>query len=646
VGVRFALLGTLMLAHDAGDPVAVSGGRQRALLASLLLSANVPVSADALAEAVWDGAPPAGVAATLRSHITRLRQALGPEVAARIRACEPGYLISVREPDLDVLGFETGCREAAAARRAGRWADASVIAARALGLWRGTPLADVPSQILRDRYVPGLEQARLQVLEDRAEADLRLGYQDQLIPELQELTARHPIRERFHAQLMEALARAGRQAEALEAYRRARRGLVEELGIEPGPLLRLLHQQILNGDPALTAPAAGLPPPPAALTGTAGPPAAVPRQLPAAVPQFTGRLAELTRLSEILGQAGRQAPGAVVISAIGGTAGVGKTALAVHWAHRVARRFPGGQLYVNLGGFDPSSSPVTPGEAIRGFLSALGVPADCFPASLAAQAGLYRSLLAGRQMLILLDNARDEQQVRPLLPGSQGCLVLVTSRNQLAGLAAAENASLLSLDVLPPAEARQMLAVRLGGQRSATEPGAVTEITDLCARLPLALAVAAARAAAMPSGALMSWTQVIQPSASVPYSPGPISSSTPLPPGCSGCSACTPGLTSARWPPPAWPGWNPLRPGRLLTSSSVPICSPSSRRPVTAATTCSVPTPPSRPAVPRTSRPATRPLAGFWIITSIRPFRPSCCSDRIVTPSRSPRRWRESPPGR
>src|ERR1700722_4008263 len=190
-GVRFVLLGTRMLAGGAGDLVAVPGARQRALLASLLLSANVPVSCDALAEAVWDGSPPAGAAATLRSHITRLRQALGPEAAARIRACEPGYLISVREPDLDVLGFDTGCREAGAARRAGRWVDASVIAARALGLWRGTPLVDVPSQILRDRYVPGLEQARLQVLEDRAEAELRLGRQDQLIPELQKLTARH-----------------------------------------------------------------------------------------------------------------------------------------------------------------------------------------------------------------------------------------------------------------------------------------------------------------------------------------------------------------------------------------------------------------------------------------------------------------------
>jgi DNA-binding SARP family transcriptional activator/Tfp pilus assembly protein PilF len=500
-GVRFALLGTLTLADGTGNPVTVSGPRQRALLACLLLSANAPVSAGALAEAMWDGSPPPGAATTLRSHVRRLRVSLGPEVAARITACDPGYLIAVGEPELDVLGFGRACRDAGAARRAARWPETSVAAARALELWRGTPLLDVPSQVLHDQFVPGLEQLHLQALEDRTEADLRLGHPDRFIPELRDLAAQYPLREQFHAQLMEALARAGRRAEALEAYRHARRALKAELGIEPGPHLQLLHQQILDGDPALAAPPAGhdgTPQARAPLTGSASSAAGVPRQLPAAVPDFTGRLAELARLSEILDQVGSQAPGTVVISAIGGTAGVGKTALAVHWAHRVARRFPGGQLYVNLGGFDPSGSPVTPGEAVRGFLGALGVPADRFPSSPTAQAGLYRSLLADRQMLILLDNARDEQQVRPLLPGSQGCLVLVTSRSQLAGLAAAENASLLSLDVLPHAEARQMLAARLGGQRTAAEPGAVTEITDLCARLPLALAVAAARAAARP----------------------------------------------------------------------------------------------------------------------------------------------------
>jgi DNA-binding SARP family transcriptional activator len=201
-GVRFALLGTLTLDGGAGDPVVVSGVRQRALLASLLLSANVPVSSDALAEAVWDGSPPPGAAATLRSHIRRLRRPLGPQAGARITACDPGYLISVQEPELDVLGFEAACAEAGAAR----WSEASAAAARALELWRGTPLLDVPSQVLRDQFVPRLEQLRLQALEDRAEAGLRLGRQDRLIPELRDLAAEHPVRERFHAQLMEALA--------------------------------------------------------------------------------------------------------------------------------------------------------------------------------------------------------------------------------------------------------------------------------------------------------------------------------------------------------------------------------------------------------------------------------------------------------
>jgi tetratricopeptide (TPR) repeat protein/transcriptional regulator with XRE-family HTH domain len=226
--------------------------------------------------------------------------------------------------------------------------------------------------------------------------------------------------------------------------------------------------------------------------------AAVPRQLPAAVAGFTGRAAELQALTAILDQAGTGAPGTVVISAIGGTAGVGKTALALHWAHQIAGSFGDGQLHVNLRGFDPSGTPVTPAEAIRGFLDALGVPPECIPADPEAQAGLYRSLLADRKMLIVLDNSHDEQQVRPLLPASPAGLVLVTSRSQLGGLAAADGARLISLDVLTHREAVQLLTARLGASRAAAEPAAVDRIAGLCACLPLALAVAAARAAARP----------------------------------------------------------------------------------------------------------------------------------------------------
>jgi transcriptional regulator with XRE-family HTH domain len=238
----------------------------------------------------------------------------------------------------------------------------------------------------------------------------------------------------------------------------------------------------------------------AAGSAPASPPglAAVPRQLPAAVADFTGRAAELAALSRLLGQAGAGPPGTVVISAIGGTAGVGKTALALHWAHQVAARFPDGQLHVNLRGFDPSATPVAPPAAIRGFLDALGVPPRQIPPTPQAQAGLYRSLLADKRMLIVADNARDERQVRPLLPASPGSLVLVTSRSQLAGLAAADGARLLTLDVLSHTEAVHMLTVRLGTARAAADPAAVDQIAGLCAHLPLALAVAAARAAARP----------------------------------------------------------------------------------------------------------------------------------------------------
>jgi tetratricopeptide (TPR) repeat protein/transcriptional regulator with XRE-family HTH domain len=227
--------------------------------------------------------------------------------------------------------------------------------------------------------------------------------------------------------------------------------------------------------------------------------ATVPRQLPAAVADFTGRAAELQRLTEVLNEAEAARPGTVVISAIGGMAGVGKTTLALHWAHQVSDQFPGGQLYANLRGFDPSGTPLTPAEAIRGFLDALGVAAEVVPAGAEAQAGLYRSLLAGQRMLVVLDNARDEQQVRPLLPAAAGTLVLVTSRSQLAGLAAADGARLLPVDALTPAEAAELLAARIGSTRAAAEPGPVAEIADLCACLPLAVAIAAARAAARPS---------------------------------------------------------------------------------------------------------------------------------------------------
>ena len=506
VGMEFGLLGPLVVRCGA-EVLSVRPGNQRALLAALLLDANQTVALGKIAEMLWGAEPPPSALATIRNYVKRLRQALGAAGHARISTDPGGYTISVGAEELDVSRFEALLRSAREAAGDGCWDPAAAQARAALELWRGEPLADVESDVLARREVPRLSEMRLQAMEMRIDADLHLGRHAEVVGDLQSLAAVHPLRERLHAMLMLALYRCGRQADALAAYQHARTVLVEDLGIEPGGELRRLHQQILSAEPELAAPGSAelavtpeIVVPRVREPDRAGPgrPTVVPHLLPGAAPHFTGRAAELAALSEVLDRAGSHAPGTVVISAIGGTAGVGKTALAVRWAHQVAGQFPDGQLYVNLRGFGPSGTPVTPAEVIRAFLDALGVPANQIPLSLEGQAGRYRSLLAGRRMLIVLDNARDEQQVRPLLPAGPGCLVIVTSRNKLAGLAAAEGARLFTLDVLTPLEAGQMLGARLSAGRVSTEPDAVTEIAARCARLPLALAIAAARAAAHP----------------------------------------------------------------------------------------------------------------------------------------------------
>jgi DNA-binding SARP family transcriptional activator len=491
--MKFGLLGPLLV-RCGGTVIPVQRGNQRALLATLLLAANRTVSAEEIAEALWGASPPPSAPVTIRNYVKRLRQALGDAGRVRISTQPRGYLISVGVGELDTSRFEVLLESMRAAARDGCWGTAADQGRAALALWRGEPLADVESDALALREVPRLAEMRLQALEVRIDADLHLGRHGEVTAELQGLARAHPLREQMHALLILALYRCGRQSEALAAYQHARHILLEEVGAEPCADLQALHQQILAADPALAAPKAA----PATAGGAESP---APRQLPGVAAHFTGREGELAELSRVLDASGEQAPGTVVISvisAIGGMAGVGKTALAVHWAHQVAHRFGNGQLYVNLRGFDPTASPATPEEAIRELLDGLAVPAAQIPPGLSAQAGLYRSLLAGRRMLIVLDNARDEQQVRPLLPADPGCLVLITSRRQLAGLAATDGAHLLTLEVLPPAEARQMLTARLGAGRAAADPATVTQIAVLCAHLPLALAIAAARAAARP----------------------------------------------------------------------------------------------------------------------------------------------------
>jgi DNA-binding SARP family transcriptional activator/tetratricopeptide (TPR) repeat protein len=464
---------------DAGPP------KQRAVFAVLVVNAGAPVPADTLVDRVWGESPPAGARNALYVQITGIRRLLAAAAradgrAVRLERRAGGYVLDVDPDDVDLHRFDRLVERARDPRcELGQRLE---LLREAIGLWRGEPLAGIPGEWAA-RTRQSLRGRHLDAVLAWAQAELRIGNAAVLIAPLSEMIAEHPLAEPLTATLMRTLVAGGRQAEALDLYATTRDRLIDELGTEPGPELRELHQAILRGEPEQS-------------TSTPAPrrPAVVPRQLPAAVTGFAGRTAYLRRLDGLLPGRNGTAPTAVVISAIAGTAGIGKTALAVHWAHRVADRFPDGQLYVDLRGFDPGGSPLAPADAVRGLLDALGAPPAQIPAGMDAQTALYRSLLAGKRVLVVLDNARDAEQVRPLLPGAPGCLALVTSRNQLSPLVAADGAHPLTLDVLPMAEARELLARRLGADRVAAEPEAVDRIITACARLPLALSIAAARA--------------------------------------------------------------------------------------------------------------------------------------------------------
>ncbi|WP_246366578.1 AfsR/SARP family transcriptional regulator [Nonomuraea rhodomycinica] len=478
----FGILGPMDVRVD-GRPVALHGPRQERTLAALLLDADRVVTVDQLVDVVWEE-PPASARRQIQDLVTRLRRTLvdAGAPADLITTRRAGYLLRPGERGLDARAFESA---AALARRTARQDPAGAVAGyrEALSLWRGAFLAGISGRTF-EAAARIWQERRIAAVEECLALELSLGRHHEVTAEALELVEQHPFRESLVELLMRALHGAGRLADALDVYRLLRKRLADELGLDPGPGLRGLHDTLLRSqaEPAV------------ASVRAAGPVAAM---LPPDVYGFTGRDRELARLDALLATAAEQ-PTALVIAAVTGAPGVGKTALAVHWAHRVRDRFPDGQLYVNLRGFDQSGRPMTPVEAMRAFLDALGVAADRVPAAIEAQTGLYRSLLAGRRMLVVLDNARDAEQVRPLLPGAPGCLVLVTSRDQLPGLIAAEGAHPLRLDLLSDTEARDLLARRLGGERVAADPGATAEIIERCARLPLALAVIAARAATHP----------------------------------------------------------------------------------------------------------------------------------------------------
>ncbi len=467
-----------------GEPRAVRGLRRQAVLATLALRHGETVSIDHLVDAVWGDAAPSTARNTLQSHVSYLRSVFGDKNV--IRAQPPGYLLNAGD-GTDALQAERLLLEA---RLSADPAQGIRLLTVASALWRGPSMAGLTDLPGLDREAGRLGLLRDEVRRALTEARLAAGEHQALVPELEQVAAGRPLDEQVQAQLMLALYRSGRRADALTVYRRLCHVLTEELGVDASQPLRAMEVAILRQDRVLD-----LPERPTA-TDPALAPVPVPAQLPP-VPAFAGRRAELAGLDAILLRSARSRPGApanVAIAVLSGTAGVGKTALALHWAHRTSGEFPDGQLFVNLQGFGPAGTALEPADALRGFLEALGVPQARIPADLAARAGLYRSLLTGKHILLVLDNARDAGQVRPLLPGAPWGAAIITSRSQLAGLAATEGASHLTLDLLTPADGRELLVSRLGGNRIAREPAAVTRIIDRCARLPLALTITAARA--------------------------------------------------------------------------------------------------------------------------------------------------------
>jgi DNA-binding SARP family transcriptional activator/tetratricopeptide (TPR) repeat protein len=464
--VRFRVLGPLEV-WDGDRQVPLGGPQQHAVLAVLLVHAGQVVSVDRLADQLWGGDPPPTARSLIQGCVAGLRRALRTGTVELVTQ-SPGYVLRPSGGAVDAVRFEELAAVAAAAVSPAR---SAALFREALELWRGPAFDGLDAEACRAESAR-LAERRMTVLEQRIDADLTCGRAAELVGELRVVTAEHPLRERLWAQLMTALHRSDQRAAALDTYREVRRRLVDGLGVEPGPTLRELHRAILSE-------AGGDSPDPA-------PRPDGPAQLPSAVSAFSGRAGELDRLDDLLGRPGRAVP----IWVVCGTAGVGKTALAVHWAHRARARFPDGQLYVNLRGY-ATAAPLRPIEALAGFLSALGVPADQVPSDTERAAAMYRTLLADRRVLVILDNARTAEQVRPLLPGGSACAALITSRDRLGGLVAQDGADHLTLGMLTASEAASLLE-RVLGARARAEGDAVAELARRCAYLPLALRIAAA----------------------------------------------------------------------------------------------------------------------------------------------------------
>ncbi|MFD4656351.1 BTAD domain-containing putative transcriptional regulator [Kitasatospora sp. NPDC058444] len=492
--MHFSVLGPLLV--RVGDQErAVGGAKVRTLLAVLLLEPDRPVGPDRLKAALWGDRPPASASASLHNMLARLRTQLGDELGERLRSTPLGYLLKVAEGELDARVFGLGVERAREALLREDWEAVRRESAAALALWRGEPLAEFPDLPQAQTPRRQWQEAHLQALEWRIEAELRLGLVQGLVPELTALAGEHPLHEAFHAQLMLALHRLGQRSEALAVHQRLRRALAEELGISPGPGVRRVHERVLR-DEADT---------PGAPAGPVRPPA----QLPAAISDFTGRQAHLRTLTDLLGAEpdapGRPAGGLPRIAVVSGMGGIGKTALAVQAAHAVRHHYPDGQLYADLRGFGAAPAR-DPHELLAALLAALderpggrGAPARPLPEHTDDRAALLRTALAERRVLLVLDNARDAAQVEPLLPGGCRSAVIVTSRHSLPELPAGARISLAPLDV---EEQRALLSRLCGPERVRQDPDGAMRLLSACAGLPLALRITGARLSSRPAWTL------------------------------------------------------------------------------------------------------------------------------------------------
>jgi DNA-binding SARP family transcriptional activator/tetratricopeptide (TPR) repeat protein len=506
---RFEILGTMRAWRGAAE-VELGPPQQRAVLGLLLAEAGQPVGAETIIDMLWGDDPPPTATNLIHRYVGGLRRILEPDLPARangrvLRRQAGGYRIVVAVDTLDLASFrhlrETAGRHVAA----GDHATAVEAYVAGLRLWRGPCAADLRTVDRVPLAFTAADQEYLAAAQEAGRLALEGNLAAKCLSEVRRAAASDPLNESIQACLVRLLAASGRRAEAVTAYRNTRRRLADELGVEPGHDLQEARRRVIGETPAAQIRPAGPPgsgrqsgaKPHAGVGMRAGTPPAWPStrpaQLPADLPFFVGRQNELVMASQLLTDLERR--DGVMIIAIEGMPGIGKTALAVHAAHRFAGSFPDGQLYVNLRGFDPDGRTVDPAEALAGLLRALGVPAGDLPAELDDRAALYRSVLARRRVLVVLDNARDAAQVRPLLPGTTACLAMVTSRDSLSGLTVTHGARPLRVPLFEPEQAREYLIRRLGRDATMAAPAVLDEIAERCGRLPLVLAVVAARAA-------------------------------------------------------------------------------------------------------------------------------------------------------